>query len=59
LLEALPLPATGRVNGYTTPPDGYRAAALEGAGLGRTATLPDHLERGGQRVPLHVYTRAA
>jgi hypothetical protein len=59
LLEALPLPATGRVNAYTTLSDDYRSTLLEGAGFRRSTTLPDHLNRGGERIPLHVYTRAA
>ena len=59
LIAALPLTDVGRVNAYSTSPDGYRAAAFETAGLRRTVILPDHLEQGGSRLPLHVYTREA
>ena len=57
LLATLPLPEEGRVNAYTTLPDGYRVLALERAGFRHTATLPDQLARAGSRVPLNVYTR--
>jgi GNAT superfamily N-acetyltransferase len=58
LLAALPLDDATRVNAYTTP-DGYRAAALERAGFGHAATLPDQVSRDARRVPLHVYTRTS
>ena len=59
LLKALPLSEALRVNAYTSLPEGYRDAALQGAGFRLTATLPEQLERDGGRVPLRVYTRGA
>ena len=57
LLDALPWPKTGRVAAYSTPPDGYRAAALRGAGFTVVTELPHWLARNNERIPLRVYAR--
>lgn len=59
LLDGLDLPDGQRINAYSSPPDGYRAAALTGAGFHQAASLPDHLARDGDRVSLRLFTRGA
>jgi predicted N-acetyltransferase YhbS len=66
LLSAVPWPAGRRVAAYSSPPDGYRAAALRRAGFRPVAELPQWLERPpgagpvpprGAAEPLRVFVR--
>ena len=53
LLAAVPWPAGQRVAAYSSPPEGYRGAALRRAGFRQVAELPRWLERppGARPVP--------
>jgi hypothetical protein len=57
LLDSLELPSSAPISAYSTPPDGYRAAALQAAGFRQVAELPNWLAQNNQRLPLRVYTR--
>jgi GNAT superfamily N-acetyltransferase len=66
LLAAVPWPAGQRVAAYSSPPEGYRGAALRRAGFRQVAELPRWLERppgagplppGGGAEALRVFVR--